>query len=144
MNKQDVQHIIDAKIGSYVLVKDGLARIVGKFHEKYITGSTVADAYVLALEGRQEVGAEERDGEWHLWYSRFSRTCPAGSLENLMGRLKDVETGTIEKVDIEGEIGVSYPEYVFGKKMGKGIFIGIYDGNVDVWLNTSPNDVKVL
>ncbi len=137
--------LFDVPVGSQISVDGDEIKVVGKFTERYITeDGIIADAYVLALDQRQEVGSERRGNEWHMWYSRFSRTCPAGSLTRVMGTLGNVERGIIEKGYSEGEVGESYPRYAFGKKIGMGVFLGIKDDTFDVWVNTRPDEIKVL
>ncbi len=142
----NIQNLYDISVGSRISVHENIARVVGKLCEKYtITeDGTIAGAYVLVLDGRQEVGAEHRGDKWHFWYSRFSRTYPTTSLDRVMGTLEDVEEGRIEKVYSEGDTGESYPRYAFGRRMGKGVFLGISEDKFDVWVNISPFDPNYI
>jgi hypothetical protein len=140
MNKQDVQFLLDAKIGSRLILRGIPHIIVGKFHDKYIHENGCADAYILSLDGHEEVGVEERVGDWYVWASRYVETCQKSELDRMGRRMNVLEKGRVETPYKEG-IMSTYDNYWFGTKMNKGIFLGISENDFDVWLNT-PIELK--
>lgn len=152
MNKSDVQYVLDAPRGSAVaFFGEKEPRIVtGKFHDRYVFPGGVANAHVLAFldpahKIREEIGAEERQGEWYLWHSGFLRTYSVADLKTVLRGLKNVEKGTIERVSQQG-IGCDYHRsYAFGKRNDAYVFLGLDIDTFDVWRTEeiSPDKITI-
>lgn len=126
MNRRDAEFMFDAAHNAR-----------GVFHEKYLSRKGIADAYVLSLSGNREIGLERSGDKWHFWTSRFVKTYPIESLNKIIGRLKDAETGDIIRVFSYGETGNERSTYMFGTRLGAGVFLAIGDDSFDVWV-TKP------
>ncbi len=139
MNKQDVQYLLDAKIGSSASVYGKVSKVIGKFYEIYTPDGEAEpyDVYVLALNGGMMVGVEYTNRLWRVWYGGFVENKQITSLEEEMNSMReamgDVETGTIEGIHSQGDGCNYYPIYAFGGKASGGLwgFLGINENGYD-------------
>jgi hypothetical protein len=135
MTQMYAQELFSIPLGRIISVKGVPIRVVGKMREKYRYASGVSEAYILALQGKKEVGIEFGDGEWYAWTSRFSKSYPRNELERIIGTLNDVETGTIRRMESEGDVSPQLPNYVFGRILGKGVFLAFDDTTLEAWVS---------
>src|SRR3989344_7496250 len=104
MTQKYAKELFSVPLGKVIVFNDNPIKIIGKMREKYKHADGVAEAYILALEGKREVGIELRDGQWYAWTSFCVSSMPYSrtEIEKLMAPLSDVETGIIKRMEFEG------------------------------------------
>lgn len=142
---QPSESILQIPIGAAVSVKGKSAKVVGRLHEKYVHACGAADAYILALEGERELGAERRGEEWSLWTSQFRRNVNNMYIGPIKRAMQEPEAGRIERVYSEGKVCNNKPRYVFGTIGAGGVFLAHDSSDCEIWFSQgiSTEDVDV-
>ena len=138
MTQKDAQNLYSIGLDEFVSINGNPIKVVGKMREKYKhANGGVAEAYVLALEGRREIGIEFRNSKWYAWTSAcmFSVPYSRTELERLAATLTDVETGTIKGMESEGNVSPLLPNYSFGQRSGSGVFLTYDNDTMEEWVS---------
>ena len=147
MNREEVNFVFTAPIGSELRLARNRYTVVGKLLETYHPErSRPTTAYVLSLSGWEEFGAEHIDDCWRLWHAAFKGANSIDALDIMRSRIEEIESGRIQRHQTRGVVAKAYPNYIFGKKGEMGIFMPYDNLVLEVWENREikPDDIRVL